>query len=148
VSASEGTAGLRARLQEAARWLRFVAAAAFAVFCSTVLVRTAPAAFEPAPLIPPRPLPEDVAPATAADQPASGGSSAAQPQGGEILPAPSPRQILIDIGPPRSEVFVDRRRVGQTPFVGQVRCTPGREITIQVIPERGLPITETRICPP
>jgi hypothetical protein len=62
-------------------------------------------------------------------------------------PPPSPRQILVDIGPPRSDVFVDGRRVGQTPFLGQVRCRPGREISIHVIPERGLPIEEKRVCP-
>jgi len=58
-----------------------------------------------------------------------------------------PRQILIDLGPARSEVYVDGRRVGQTPFLGQVKCRPGREISVQVIPERGLPLGEKRVCP-
>jgi hypothetical protein len=63
-------------------------------------------------------------------------------------PPPSSRQILVDVGPPRSDVFVDGRRVGQTPFLGQVRCRPGREISIHVVPERGLPLQEKRVCPP
>jgi len=81
----------------------------------------------------------------------------AAPEPGAIAVAPpgaadpagplSPHQILIDLGPPRSEVFVDGRRVGHTPFVGQVMCRPGREFSIHVVPERGFPIEEQRVCP-
>lgn len=90
----------------------------------------------------PLPLPPELEPG--ADDPlAPKPSASSNPD-----PPPSPRQILVDIGPPRSDVFVDGRRVGQTPFLGQVRCRPGREISIHVIPERGLPLEEKRVCPP
>lgn len=143
--------GAGARLALWARWARLTAAALFAILSLTVLAATAPGALateaETAPR--PRPLP----PSPVASQPAQAESDlpATPPPTSptaELPSLPSPRQILIDLGPPRSEVFVDGRKVGQTPFLGQVKCRPGREIKIQIVPERGLPFEERRLCPP
>lgn len=86
------------------------------------------------------------APEPSAPKAADGPPLAAPPATASLAGA-VPRQLLIDLGPPRSEVFVDGRPVGRTPFVGQVRCSPGREIRIQVVPARGLPLEERRVCP-
>jgi len=136
------------RLALWARVARITAASGFVALSGFLLVEVG---FEPGPtgvasaMAPPRRMPLPVPPELepGADDPLAPKASASA----SLDPLPSPRQILVDIGPPRSDVFVDGRRVGQTPFLGQVRCRPGREISIHVIPERGLPLQEKRVCP-
>jgi hypothetical protein len=129
--------------------LRLFASSAFAVLSVSLLWASLPESWADEPEAPPRPLSLPgrslALPPEATSAPVASGSPAVEEQ---ALPPLGPRQILIDLGPPRSEVFVDGRRVGQTPFLGQVRCRPGREIQVQVIPERGFPLSETRVCPP
>src|SRR5690606_37722652 len=59
---------------------------------------------------------------------------------------PIPRQIFVDFGPSRSEVFINGRNLGRTPFVGQVVCRTGEEIRIDVVPPEGLPQRRVGIC--
>lgn len=136
------------RLAEVSALLRLLAASAFAALALTLLWTSWPQSWADEPEAPPRPLSlpgRSLALPEATSAPVASAAPAAEDQS---LPPLSARQILIDLGPPRSEVFVDGRRVGQTPFVGQVKCRPGREIQVQVIPERGFPLSETRVCPP
>ncbi len=60
--------------------------------------------------------------------------------------APKRRQIFVDFGPSRSEVYLDGRRVGKTPFVGQITCRDGDQIRIEVVPPQGMPIRRTGTC--
>ncbi len=57
------------------------------------------------------------------------------------------RSIMVDFGPPRSEVFIQGRRVGNTPYAGQVACRDGDKIKVDVVPPAGLPITKLMLCP-
>ncbi|OQX66660.1 MAG: hypothetical protein B6A08_19370 [Sorangiineae bacterium NIC37A_2] len=57
------------------------------------------------------------------------------------------RSLMVDFGPPRSEVFVQGRLVGNTPYAGQVACRDGDKIKVDVVPPKGLPITKIMLCP-
>jgi hypothetical protein len=138
----------------AARVTRVAAASCFAAWSLLVLTEVAfDSARQSAPPPPPPRTPGNVserAPASAGPHALTSAPGATEPATPEpTAPAGplSPRQILIDLGPPRSEVFVDGRRVGHTPFVGQVMCRPGREISNHVVPARGFPLEEQRVCP-
>lgn len=139
----------RSGLVRAARLSRITASGAFAAFSLFLLLEVgldSLGSVEPA-APPPRALPTEAArPAGPPLLPEAKAVSSATAEE-QPLPPLRPRQILIDLGPPRSEVFVDGHSVGRSPFVGQVKCRPGREISIVVIPERGLPLQEQRVCP-
>lgn len=63
--------------------------------------------------------------------------------------APAKREIhtlFVDLGPPRSEVFVDGVRVGHTPYAGSWSCKAGDEVRIHVLPRRGVPIESRAAC--
>lgn len=64
----------------------------------------------------------------------------------EQLGPPSPRNLLIDLGPARSEVYVNGRYLGLTPYVGQWNCADGQRLLIQVIPEKGAPLERLAVC--
>lgn len=78
------------------------------------------------------------------DEVAAQGSAALVPE----PPAPQmlKRSIMIDLGPPRSEVFIAGKRVGQTPYGGHLTCLEGAAIDVLVLPERGAPIKKTYEC--
>lgn len=59
---------------------------------------------------------------------------------------PEVRSLLVDLGPPRSEVFVNTRRLGETPYAGQWTCRAGEILRVQIIPKRGVPVERTLIC--
>lgn len=56
------------------------------------------------------------------------------------------RTLFVDLGPPRSEVFVDGVRVGHTPYAGSWSCKAGDELRIHVLPRRGVPIESRAAC--
>lgn len=56
------------------------------------------------------------------------------------------RTLFVDLGPPRSEVFVDGVRVGHTPYAGSWSCQAGDEVRIHVVPRRGIPIESRAAC--
>ncbi len=56
------------------------------------------------------------------------------------------RRILVDLGPERSDVYVNGRKVGKTPYGGQVSCLDGETIQVQVVPARGVPINARVKC--
>jgi hypothetical protein len=67
------------------------------------------------------------------------------------LQVPSPkkpelRRLLVDLGPERSEVFIDGHLVGRTPYVGQASCIEGAQLRIEVLPPSGAPITRKAEC--
>lgn len=57
------------------------------------------------------------------------------------------RSILVDFGPPRSELFINGRKVGNTPYAGQIGCRDGDKIRVQVVPRVGLPLEKMMLCP-
>lgn len=57
-----------------------------------------------------------------------------------------PRNILVDLGPARSAVYLNGRLVGKTPYGGQYACEEGKEIVIEVLPPTGAPLRRTAPC--
>lgn len=57
------------------------------------------------------------------------------------------RSIMIDFGPPRSEVLINGRSVGNTPYAGQISCRDGDKIRVHVIPRSGIPLEKMMFCP-
>jgi hypothetical protein len=52
----------------------------------------------------------------------------------------------IDYGTPRSEVYVNGRMVGNTPFLGDTSCKLGQPLKIELVPAKGPPLTYERQC--
>lgn len=66
-------------------------------------------------------------------------------------PAPPPavpklRRILVDVGPPRSEVFIRKTKVGHTPYGGQVACVAAEELRVLILPPEGVPLVRVVPC--
>ncbi len=49
--------------------------------------------------------------------------------------------LLVQVEPPRSDVFVNGVLVGQTPYAGDVGCKPGTPLKVDVLPPKGAPKT-------
>ena len=59
-----------------------------------------------------------------------------------------PTRLTLSVlwGPPRSEVYVNGRLVGHTPFLGDTSCKGGLPIRIELIGGEGAPLTYQREC--
>ena len=150
---------IRLRLKHAADGLKLIAAflvAASGVRLLTVGLTRAAAGIPPTsagaskatakpPAQPPRPTagggPERTLDAEPASQP--GGDRQAPPARSVVRV-----ELGVAAGPPGSEVYVKGRRKGTSPFVGDVVCTAGETITIEVLPPTGMPLAFTRVCEP
>ena len=55
-------------------------------------------------------------------------------------------QLYVNAGPPRSAVFVNGVRVGQTPFIGEVGCRTGDLVKVDVDPPSGAPLRFSGRC--
>jgi hypothetical protein len=66
---------------------------------------------------------------------------------GLVRPGP-PRSIQLGIsaGPERSEIYVNGRLLGHTPFVGDISCKTGMPLRIELVPPAGPPIVYQREC--
>jgi hypothetical protein len=75
-------------------------------------------------------------------------SVAATPAPTASAPSGQPRSVTLGVsaGPPRSDVYVNGRKVGQTPFLGDTSCKTGQAIRIEIMPARGAPLVYTRDC--
>jgi hypothetical protein len=47
--------------------------------------------------------------------------------------------LSVQVGQPRSELRVNGRLVGKTPFVGQIGCERGQPVKLDVLPPQGMP---------
>lgn len=47
---------------------------------------------------------------------------------------------------PRAEVFINGRRVGQTPFMGDLNCNPADPVKIELLPKKGAPWRRDMPC--
>jgi hypothetical protein len=68
---------------------------------------------------------------------------------GETAPSPGrPRSIQLGIsaGPGRSEIYVNGRLLGNTPFVGDTSCKTGLLLRIELVPPSGPPLVYEREC--
>jgi hypothetical protein len=63
-------------------------------------------------------------------------------------PAGVPLSVMlgVDYGSPRSDVYINGRKVGQTPFLGDTSCKSGQKLKIEIVPAKGLPLTYLRDC--
>jgi hypothetical protein len=52
----------------------------------------------------------------------------------------------VNHGKPRSDVYVNGIRVGNTPFLGDTSCKSGQTIRIEVVEAQGPPLTYVREC--
>jgi len=66
----------------------------------------------------------------------------------ETVRRPQPVTVAITAGPPRSEAYFKGRKLGSTPFFGDLDCTPGEEVQIDLVPPKGMPLEYVRICRP
>lgn len=100
----------------------------------------ATAAVEAGPAVPAPPeLAEEWGEAPPPTQPAR--PSEAPPSG------PSLRLMLsIVVGPERSEVFVNGRRLGLSPYLGDFSCKQGESLTVEVVPAHQPLITRQAKC--
>lgn len=64
------------------------------------------------------------------------------------VPPGQPRRVTLGVsaGPPRSDVYVNGRNVGQTPFLGDTSCKTGQAIRIEIVPKHGAPLVYSRDC--
>lgn len=65
-----------------------------------------------------------------------------------IRGAPARLSLSVSAGEPRSEVFVNGVRRGNTPFLGDVSCKIGEPLMIQVVPKQGALLVFERVCRP
>ena len=88
---------------------------------------------------PPKPAPSSTAVATVSAAPA-----------GSVVPAGLAVRVMLSItaGPPRSDVYVNGVKVGNSPFLGEVSCKTGEGVKVEIVPARGALITQTRRCVP
>jgi len=47
--------------------------------------------------------------------------------------------LSVEVGPPRSELRVNGRLVGKTPYVGQIGCQRGQTLKLDILPPKGMP---------
>ena len=136
-------APLAGMLGRAAAISRFVAAALVAVVCVRFAVAggehafggpRAPAAGTARSSPPPRVAPAPVRPRPAPSQ--------------AVVHAGAPRSIQLGIsaGPNRSEIYVNGRLLGHTPFVGDTSCKTGLPLRIELVPPAGPPLVYEREC--
>lgn len=89
---------------------------------------------------------------------AEAGSEASPPDAGSpglgggpsrVAPGASLRiPLVVTAGPERSTVIVNGAVVGQSPYLGEVSCKSGETVTVELVPERGLPLVRHRRCSP
>ncbi|HVW29396.1 MAG TPA: hypothetical protein VHC69_28720 [Polyangiaceae bacterium] len=66
-----------------------------------------------------------------------------------VLRAPGPPrsiQLGVSAGPARSEIYVNGRLLGNTPFVGDTSCKTGMPLKIELVPSIGPPLVYEREC--
>ncbi len=56
--------------------------------------------------------------------------------------------LVVSGGAPRSEVYVNGIKVGQSPYLGEVSCKAGELVKIEVLPPSGSPAAHMRRCAP
>ncbi len=57
-------------------------------------------------------------------------------------------QLMVSVPPDRSEILVNGALVGRSPFIGDIACRVGDKVKIDVIPEKGMPVSVERLCVP
>jgi hypothetical protein len=135
---------LHESLARAASISRFVAA----LLCAAVSARFAYAAFERAASGPSSPAP----PVSASDAPREQTAPLVRPKAAPssaVVRAPGPPrsiQLGISAGPSRSEIYVNGRLLGNTPFVGDTSCKTGMPLRIELVPPTGPPLIYEREC--
>jgi hypothetical protein len=84
-------------------------------------------------------------PPSAKDVPPGGTTSAPVPA---AISSGQPRRVTLGVsaGPPRSDIYVNGRKVGQTPFLGDTSCKTGQTIRIEIMPPKGAPLVYSRDC--
>lgn len=135
---------LHESLARAASISRFVAA----LLCAAVSARFAYASFErafggsesPAPAV--SASGASVGPVAPLVRPKAAPSSVVARAPG----APRSIQLGISAGPTRSEIYVNGRLLGNTPFVGDTSCKTGLPLRIELVPPSGPPLVYEREC--
>ena len=94
-------------------------------------------------------LPE-LAGATSSPVPVPRPSSTSVAPAVSVVPRGESARVVLSItaGPPRSDVYVNRVHVGQTPFLGETSCKTGEPVKIEIVPVKGPLISEQRVCVP
>ncbi|HEX4336796.1 MAG TPA: hypothetical protein VH062_12845 [Polyangiaceae bacterium] len=91
-------------------------------------------------------------PGVAPSHAAPSSSGLVRPRAGSSTEGPPvagrPRSIQLGIseGPGRSDIYVNGRLLGQTPFVGDTSCKTGLPLRIELVPTSGPPLVYERAC--
>lgn len=59
---------------------------------------------------------------------------------------PQVRTLYVKLGPPRSAVYVNGVRLGETPYAGDWSCVDGDAVDVQVMPASGAPLHRSLRC--
>jgi hypothetical protein len=54
--------------------------------------------------------------------------------------------LSVTLGPPRSEVYVNGRRVGESPYLGDYACKRGEALRVEIVPEQESLIVRRAVC--
>ncbi len=135
---------LHEALARAASISRLVAA----LLCAAVSARFAYAGFERATSGPSSPAPAVPASDAALQQSAPLVRPKTAPSSAVVRAPGPPRSIQLGIsaGPGRSEIYVNGRLLGNTPFVGDTSCKTGMPVRIELVPPSGPPLIYEREC--
>ena len=98
----------------------------------------------------PRPHPTESSPVLAPEPsltPARQAALAPVPSGDSPAAGrPVSVMLSVDYGTPRSDVYVNGRKVGQTPYLGDTSCKAGQALKIEIVQAKGVPLTYDRVC--
>ncbi len=68
-------------------------------------------------------------------------------KGGKKKPGRAMASLIVNVGPERSEVFVNGVPVGRTPYLGDLQCARGNKVKVDILPpNKGKPLTRTVEC--
>jgi len=135
---------LHGALARAASISRFIAALLVAIVSARFAVASVERAFGAST----SPASTGAASATARERPPPPIRPRAEPSQAVVRAPGPPRRIQLGIsaGPGRSEIYVNGRLVGNTPFVGDASCKTGMPLRIELVPPTGPPLVYEREC--
>lgn len=60
--------------------------------------------------------------------------------------APLRLMLSVNVGPERSEVYVNGSRIGLSPYLGDYSCKQGEQLRVEIVPPKGALVTRSAAC--
>lgn len=54
--------------------------------------------------------------------------------------------LSVNVGPERSEVYVNGSRIGLSPYLGDYSCKQGEQLRVEIVPPKGALVTRSAAC--